>query len=198
MDAQRFDSLVKTLRTRRSALGLVASVSTLLGLVVDETAAKKCKKKCGPCRLCKKGRCRKKIPDGTPCLSGGTCLAGQCCIPNCAEQPCNSSDGCGGNCSCNRGQSCVSGTCEACPTDAECTDIPCGETRFGGPCRCTVSVDGQPACVSIGDHLTKFNVVCSDAQCTIDQGKTSFCIDGQGCPFEGVSRFWCFASCEAV
>jgi hypothetical protein len=48
MDAQRFDSLVKTLRTRRSALGLVAGIGAFLGVSHDEAAAKKCKKKCGP------------------------------------------------------------------------------------------------------------------------------------------------------
>ena len=58
MDAQRFDRLVKSLRTRRSVFGVVAGIVTLLGLGHDKAAAKKCKKKCGPCKRCKKGKCR--------------------------------------------------------------------------------------------------------------------------------------------
>ena len=198
MDGQRFDNLVRSLRTRRSIIGVVAGLAALHR--VDRDATARCKKKCGPCKRCKKGKCRKKLPDGTPCLSGGTCLSGRCCVPDCTDKPCNSNDGCGGDCTCEQGQACFSqtGTCGACPADAECTDIPCGGTRLGDPCRCTVSVDGQPACVSIADNLAKFAVACSDAQCTIDQGKTSFCVDAQGCSFGNVSRYWCFPSCEAV
>lgn len=47
MDAQRFDDLVKTLRTRRSAIGLAAGVAALLGMGHDDAAAR-CKKRCGP------------------------------------------------------------------------------------------------------------------------------------------------------
>jgi hypothetical protein len=60
MDDWRFDSLVKTLRTRRSALALVAGIGALLGVGVEHAAAKKCKKPCGPCKRCKKGKCKPK------------------------------------------------------------------------------------------------------------------------------------------
>jgi hypothetical protein len=194
MDAQRFDRLAKTLRTRRSALGLVAGFAALLGVGHDEAAAK-CKKKCGPCKRCKKGKCRLKKPDGTPCGGGGACLAGRCCVPDCTEG-CDSDDGCGGDCSCDRGQACLSGVCGACPADAECANTPCGATGLGVPCRCVVSVDDQPACVTsnLGDGLlTDEN--CSDTACSTALGKPAVCIDFTGC---SLGNFWCLADCEAV
>lgn len=198
MDGQRFDNLVRTLRTRRSIFGVVAGLAALHG--VDRDANARCKKKCGPCKRCKKGKCRKKVPDGTPCLSGGTCLGGRCCIPNCTDTPCNFPDGCGGNCTCTSGQACVSGTCGACPPNADCANIPCGETSAGDFCRCVVSVDDQVLCVAIsGDGiLIKFNDPCTDEQCTDEVGKPSICADFMGCPPGNVSRFWCLPSCTAV
>jgi hypothetical protein len=88
MDAARFDCFARTLvgtATRRTTLGL--SVAGLLGaLGWDETDAKKkgknkkkCKKKCGPCQKCKKGKCKPKKAVGTPCGEGKQCFAnGQC------------------------------------------------------------------------------------------------------------------------
>ena len=43
MDGQRFDNLVKTLRTRRSALSLIAGIGVFLGVGLDQAAARKCK-----------------------------------------------------------------------------------------------------------------------------------------------------------
>jgi hypothetical protein len=196
MDSQRFDRLVRTLRTRRSALGLISGIAALLGAGRDDAAAKKCKKPCGPCKRCKKGKCRLKKPDGTPCGDGGTCLSGTCCVPSCAGNACNSSDGCGGDCLCDRGQACLSGgTCGACPADAECANTPCGETNAGDPCRCVVSVEEQPACVSINladGVLTDES--CSDAACTTALGKPAVCMD-----FACVgSGFWCLPDCGAA
>ena len=195
MDAHRFDNLVKSLRTRRSFVGLVAGFGVLLG-VDDEAAAKTCKKKCGPCKRCKKGKCRLKKPDGTPCGNGGTCQSGTCCIPSCAGQACDSSDGCGGDCTCDRGQACLSGTCGACPADAECANTPCGQTNAGDPCRCVISVDEQATCVSINlaDGL-QVDETCEDTQCTAALGKTAVCVDFTGCT---LGNYWCLPECGAV
>jgi hypothetical protein len=85
MDAQRFDRLAKTLRTRRFALGLVAGFAALLGVSHDEAAAK-CKKKCGPCKRCKKGKCKPK-PGSPPCGPCSVCRAGSC-VALCSAAEC--------------------------------------------------------------------------------------------------------------
>ena len=66
MDAQRFDSIVKSLRTRRSALGLVAGFAALLGMGHDEAAAKNlCRKNGTSCRK-KSRRCKSTFCLKTP------------------------------------------------------------------------------------------------------------------------------------
>lgn len=47
MEAHRFDSLVMTMRNRRSLLGLVAGVAVSFGAISDDAAAKTCKNQCG-------------------------------------------------------------------------------------------------------------------------------------------------------
>ncbi|MGH2616581.1 MAG: hypothetical protein ACRDJC_15175 [Thermomicrobiales bacterium] len=84
MDASRFDSLTRSLVERFSRRGLlrgplVAVAGGAAGMVdlvaiPDEAAARKCP----PCRRKKRGRCRKKRPDGTPCGAGKTCQRGAC------------------------------------------------------------------------------------------------------------------------
>ena len=85
MDADRFDTLTKTLiahQTRRATLRLLSGLTLhgpLLHLRLADAAAKKKgkgKKKCGPCKRRKKGRCTPK-PNGTSC-PGGTCQQGAC------------------------------------------------------------------------------------------------------------------------
>jgi hypothetical protein len=78
LDAHRFDNLVKSLHTRRSFVGLIAGFGALLGVGLDdEAAAKKCKKKCGPCKRCKKGKCKPK-PGSPSCGRCSVCRAGEC------------------------------------------------------------------------------------------------------------------------
>jgi predicted outer membrane repeat protein len=72
--------------TRRTTLGLAAA-SLLGALGWDEIEAKKgkdknkkkCKKKCGPCKTCKKGKC-KPVAAGTPCGEGQQCFANGECV----------------------------------------------------------------------------------------------------------------------
>jgi hypothetical protein len=92
------------------------------------------------------------------------------------------------------------GTCGECPENADCANIPCGETSAGDQCRCVVSVNAQVLCVAIsGDGvLIKFNEACTDEQCTNEAGKSSICADFMGCPPGNVSRFWCLPSCTAA
>lgn len=79
MDAFRFDTLTRFLRTsgsRRHALG--GLLGSLLGLGRSRREATAAKKKpCPPCKKRKKGKCKKKLPNGTPCANG-TCQSGSC------------------------------------------------------------------------------------------------------------------------
>src|SRR5215213_248587 len=72
--------------TRRGMTRLLGGLAlggplALLGL---REAEAKCKKKCGPCKRCKKGKCKPK-PAGTAC-AGGTCQGGAC-LPATATPP---------------------------------------------------------------------------------------------------------------
>jgi hypothetical protein len=90
MDARLFDTLARAVTEARSRRGaLAAVVGSALGVAgLAETDAKK-KKPCPPCKKRKKGKCKKKLPDGTGCR-GGTCQGGRCVAsPGCgAGGPC--------------------------------------------------------------------------------------------------------------
>src|SRR5215213_3578267 len=85
MDHGTLDALTRSLTdsppgstTRRTMTRLLGGLAlggplALLGL---REAEAKCKKKCGPCKRCKKGKCKPK-PAGTAC-AGGTCHKGTC------------------------------------------------------------------------------------------------------------------------
>jgi len=99
MDAKHFGILTRLLhvRTRRRVLGLfpafgAATLAAALGLNRPHPAAAKCKKKCGLCKRCKKGKCKPK-PAGTTC-TGGTCQGGTC-VPATAPSPPPSVPACG-------------------------------------------------------------------------------------------------------
>jgi hypothetical protein len=95
VDAMRFDRFACTLfdtATRRAMLGLGAGgLLAALGLEGGwaRKTKKKCKKKCGPCQKCKKGKC-KPVAAGTSCGAGKQCFAnGSCkacdvCLGDCA------------------------------------------------------------------------------------------------------------------
>jgi hypothetical protein len=64
--------------TRRGMTRLLGGLALggPLALVGLAEAEAKCKKKCGPCKRCTKGKCKPK-PAGTVC-AGGTCQSGSC------------------------------------------------------------------------------------------------------------------------
>ena len=121
MDAKRFDALTTRLtdrltRRRLGVLGAAVPAGLVLADSVDAKHRKK-KKPCPPCVGRKKGKCKKRLPDGTAC-SGGTCQGGVCQTAGCPAQR-----QCGPGC-CPEGQvcgsngACVSPTC--CGGSATC------------------------------------------------------------------------------
>jgi len=93
MNTDAFETLTRSLigarpgsTTRRGMtrlLGGLALGGPLALLGWSQTEAK-CTKKCGPCKRCKKGKC-KPMPAGTTC-TGGTCQGGDC-VPTAASPP---------------------------------------------------------------------------------------------------------------
>ncbi len=149
MDAARFDRLARSLTDRRSRRGaLAAVVGGALGVAgLAETDAKK---SCPPCKKRKKGKCKKKLPDGTPC-GNGVCRAGTCaacaagqrvCGSACVDLTTNSAHcgscgkACGATQLCDRG-TCVTGigTCAA------------GANLCLGPMAPGVSCNGSCVCI---------------------------------------------------
>jgi hypothetical protein len=167
MDSARFDQLTQVigaLSTRRAALALLSALG-LTSALADEIDAKKklkkkCKKKCGPCRKCKKGKCKPK-PDGTDCGNGQVCQSGQCICPTdcCADSDCASDQVClGGQCVCAT-ECCADGDCDsdcaACDAGQCVSTCPEGEVCQGDTCVANCP-GGQKEC----------NAVCiPDNQC---------------------------------
>lgn len=185
MDAQRFDRLVKILRTRRSALGFVAGFSAFLNSRFDDAAAKKCKKKCGPCKRCKKGKCKPKpgSPGCGPCrvCQGGRCVAqcspdqcvesggGEVCLRDC-DPPCDTCS------SCDR----LQGQCELMCQQDECVDGFC-RVACDPPCGdCSVCDFGfcEDLCP---DGVACDNNLCQ-TPCSPDCSNDEECIGGECFP----------------
>jgi hypothetical protein len=183
MDDVRFDILSRSLSTDQSRrtiarlLGGLALGGPLALLRLAEAEAK-CKKKCGPCKRCKKGKCKPK-PAGTAC-SGGTCQRGACiadapepCVPQdpatvCAAGCGTRSDNCGRAvvCLCPDGDLCLgNGSCaQICVTGADC---PAG-------CGCSpTNVEGTRLCADSG-------LTCDDVQ-ECPTPSTASCPPGQHC-----------------
>jgi hypothetical protein len=148
MDAAQFDALTRTLhaRTQRRFVGLgVATLAAALGLDrAHEASARKCKKKCGPCKRCKKGKgkkgkCKPK-PAGTVC-AGGTCQGGAC-LPFCAGK-------------------------NVCVDPAFCQ-------ASGADCFCLVRADagheGEPFCGQLGFVAADCSVCTGEAVCVDGTG----------------------------
>jgi hypothetical protein len=103
MHASRFDTLTKTFAGRFSRRGLlVVAAGGAMGMAdlveVPDAAARKCP----PCRTKKRGRCRKKRPNGTPCGEGKTCQRGVCATCLADFEPCTQTPVdrcCSGHCS---------------------------------------------------------------------------------------------------
>ena len=133
MDADRFDTLIRALTDAISRRGLsrrltALTVTGVLGSVgIDGTKARK---RCGPCRKKKHGKCKKTRPDSTPC---GVCLAcqgGQCvnrcgiceecpngsCVPKPDDAPCDGSGKCLTG-SCNPVPTCLTGAASVTPCE---------------------------------------------------------------------------------
>jgi hypothetical protein len=193
MDNRTFDSLIRSLSAataeRRDAIkGLFgAALGLSIGQVVrQDTEAKK--KKCKPCQKKKKGKCKGKKPDGTPCGDGMACENGQCvpdsCERECSGQECGD-DGCGGSCGdCDDGYSCTDtangttcqpGTCEPDCAGKECGGNGCGgscgscqgsETCNGGACQCASGDCGGVCCAG--------NQTCISDECWPDSEERAF------------------------
>jgi hypothetical protein len=113
IDAARFDSLSRSLTAARSRRRLTGNLFSLA--IGSATAASpliaeaKRKNSCPPCKKRKKGKCKKKKTDGTPC-PGGMCRRGLCATCTVGVQNGRETgvDG-GGSCSrCGTGQGCTS------------------------------------------------------------------------------------------
>jgi hypothetical protein len=104
MDAIYFDMFARSLMdgsSRRAALsvglgGLLAVLGIRESGAKKRKRRKKCKKKCGPCQRCKKGKCKRKAA-GTVCGEGGECLAnGSCAVLCTVKEECEAlGSGCG-------------------------------------------------------------------------------------------------------
>ena len=196
MDAHHFDRLVKRLSTRRSVLGLVAGIGVLLGVGPDEAEAK-CKKKCGPCRRCKKGKCKPKR--GSPrCGPCSTCHRGRC-VAQCSPDDCVPGDEgafCLKECptACDTCSRCdrIEGQCEPICEPDQCIDdfcrvpceTPCGECSVCDFGECFALCPEGVACVN-GRCDTPCTTACfADEECI---GGECFpvcnppCEDDQGC-----------------
>ena len=89
MESTTFDVLTQTFAIRHSRRGMTRLLGGLalggpLALLGLSKAEAKCRKKCGPCKRCKKGKCKPR-PAGTVC-AGGTCQGGAC-VPTTPPPP---------------------------------------------------------------------------------------------------------------
>jgi hypothetical protein len=85
MHADCFNDLTRDSepRSRRRFFGMITGFGGLLALTAADVAAR-CKKRCGPCKHCKNGKCKPK-PEGTAC-AGGACQGGAC-LPTAGQPP---------------------------------------------------------------------------------------------------------------
>ena len=148
MERERFDTLVRLLATtpsRRQAVG------ALLGAALAGRAAATGAKSCGPCRKRKRGRCRRKRPDGTPCGAFGRCRNGRCVEPFCL----------GKNTCTNQSTP----TCQA----------------SGNDCFCFVTADtGEPFCGQAGNAVANC-AVCAAIGAACINGTGPGCQGGLAC-----------------
>jgi hypothetical protein len=149
MDANRFDALTSRiphrLRPPLLAAGLLwlGAWSHVTPELANAKKKKKCKKPCGECRRCKKGKCKPK-PNGTAC-GPGTCQGGTCDCPT----DCCSDQDCGGGAVCLANGSCAL----ICTAQEDCPEgCQCSHPSVEGPTRCILSDPGQceflPECSS--------------------------------------------------
>jgi hypothetical protein len=182
MDDNRFDWIAKTVQSRRVALGLAAGVLAMLGLADSHESAARCKKTCGPCKRCKKGKCKPK-PFGTSCGACRRCEGGRCIAL------CQSDEGCSnGICTlrceppCQGDEDCFYGVCYArcdprCASDEGCVNGAC-EDQTGG-------------CGAPDDWCADAFVVCPDVGagygCVLTNAGEPFCAESIGCSSPGTN-----------
>jgi len=187
MDNARIDHAARLLRsrlTRRRGLGLVAIGFTEL---LPWEAAAGCKKRCGACERCKKGKCKARA-NGTVCGDGRVCRHGVCrCGPegtpcasyeSCCSMTCDSLVG-GGTCAPCQGRTCsASRPC--------CGGLPCSNGYCGG-CRdratsctddtqCCFSDCKNGACLSLAGGRCARDVDCRI--CYLNRECEGACING--------------------
>jgi hypothetical protein len=200
MDATRFDALLRSLSSSPSRRDIARLVTGLAfgaagAAAVAETEAKK--KKCPACRTRRKGKCKKKKPDGTPCGNAcKTCQNGACRpLPDgtsCGEDACAQCQN--GACvvladgsPCSPGHTCVNGVCPTCPavaggsnkavgdpcnadTPEECSSGVCGCSFTACPCFCR-----NPDCAETGESCEgKGTLGCCVGLC--QNGNPDVCI----------------------
>jgi hypothetical protein len=178
MDAERFDILARslTIGSRRVALRTILSVAlgtTLRTSFAERAEAKK--KPCPPCKKRKKGKCKKKLPDGTACPDG-SCQTGNCVATTVPPPPCTVT-GCPYFDVCQEGV-CVNCLGTPCVNNGQCctgfcaafTECACafGNSGPNGPCtsnaqccngKCNVST-GRCACDPAGSPCTDSSTCC--------------------------------------
>ena len=115
MNSTRFDAIVKGWGVHASRRTMLALIPTLgLGQAFAGTSAdarkrkKRCKKKCGPCRKCRRRRC-KPIADGKPCGDCAECQGGACTARCAGDETCLGNGSCG----------------QTCAVDDDCTEAGC-------------------------------------------------------------------------
>jgi hypothetical protein len=187
MDANRFDTIAKALRSetsrRRTLGGLLGGSLGLLGLVrpdaswaLDKRFDRDCKKQCDQCEKCEKGKCstrngKKRCDDGKckPRANGVACAA-------CTGRTCT-------NGTCQRGR-CVASAppppyCTGknfCPTSGP---TPFCNATAGNACICAVTVSGAPFCANANEEI---ETVASCNTCTAT-GRT--CLNTSACGVAG-------------
>ena len=189
MDAAHFDTLTRSFTaagSRRQALSALLSgaLGGALGAAWSEAAAAKRKRKkkpCPPCKKRKKGRCKKKKPNGTAC-AGGECCGGRCVDTTRNASHC-------GNCgnACGAGQLCAQRQCVtgqgSCATGADMCAGSGSATCGDGSCPCFTTMDNQTRCGRI--ELTGCGGCTSTAECETRFPTTPgvFCVKdtGPGC-----------------
>ena len=170
MDARQLDDLARDIGSRlprRSMLGALGGLATLLAAPqLQSDARKKKKKKC----------------------KGGKKKCGKTCIP--ADQCCTSAD-CGargncvnGSCVCPTGQKACNGGCI--PQASCCQNTDCGldQTCSNGTCTCP---DNQTKC---GAVCLEPGLCCADRDCPAEQR-----CDDDLCWCEAVDGIWCDDDC---
>jgi len=205
MDADRFDTLSRSLWTRasrRAALGLTLS-GILAARGLAESEAKKKRKK----------KSKRKSPPPPPPPPPTVIII---CTSNCAGKVCGD-DGCGGSCGgcaggscgangqclcpagppcspgvcCANGQACTSGVCAACTAGSTPCDFNqvCGRTAGNQPCICATSVEGSGRCVAMTTPGPVHCFACAtDEACDTELGLpagSAVCIAGVDCVCPG-------------